>query len=85
VISLMPRPLQLRGQSSRHPPNMRVGGPQSRSGHDGKEWKKNPSLLLTGTESRSSSPGPSVYTEWATPAHSSSSFSSSSSSSSSSS
>jgi hypothetical protein len=41
AVSFTPRPLYPRGKSSWYPLDRRVGGPQSRSGHGGKE-KKSP-------------------------------------------
>jgi hypothetical protein len=50
VVSLTPRPLYPRGESTRCPLHERLGGPQSRSGH-GAEENSDP---LQGIEPRSS-------------------------------
>jgi hypothetical protein len=57
VLSFRPRALYPRGKSPLRDPLNRLSGPRSRSGCGG-EKKKIPSLPLTGSEFRSSSPHP---------------------------
>jgi hypothetical protein len=44
MVSFMPQPLYPQGKSPQYPLDRRLGGPQSQSGHSGKE-KKNPSFI----------------------------------------
>jgi hypothetical protein len=63
VVSFTPRPLYPQGKRLRYPLDMRLGGPQSRSGHDGEEtipsprWESNPKTPIV-------QPVAQRYTDW---------------------
>jgi hypothetical protein len=63
AVSFTPQPLYPRGKSPRYPLDRRLGGPQSRSGHSGKETN----LTLPGIEPRASDPAGGNYADWAIP------------------
>jgi hypothetical protein len=58
VVSFTPRPLYSQGNSPWYPLDRRLGEPQSRSGHNGKEKNSQP---LQGIETRIIQPIPLSY------------------------